>query len=112
MTIKRSKASFAVSVNGVPRVVPAGQLVDASDPVIKGRETLFEDAEAYVYDRTPQVERATAEPGERRSLTGRKTAARKAATSKPAPTEKPQESAETQAEGEPQGAAETEEAQS
>ncbi|WP_236241158.1 hypothetical protein [Streptomyces sp. CC228A] len=72
MAIKRCKASFAVMVNGAPRVIPAGQLVDESDPVVKGREANFEDVETYVTDkaarRAPLVERATAEPGERRSL--------------------------------------------
>lgn len=73
MAIKRCKASLAVSVNGVPRVITAGMLLDASDPVIKGREALFEDVDTYMSERAPQpVERATAEPGERRSLAGRK----------------------------------------
>lgn len=92
MPIKRCKASFAVSVNGVPRMVTAGQLVDASDPVIKGREALFEDAETYVSDRAPRVEQATAEPGERRSVLPRKAAAKKAAA-------KPPESAAEKAKG-------------
>ncbi|MCX5584278.1 hypothetical protein [Streptomyces erythrochromogenes] len=85
MPIKRCKASFSVSVNGVPRVITAGTLLDASDPVIKGRETLFEDVDTYMSERAPQpVERATAEPGERRSLGGRKPG-RKPAASEQAP---------------------------
>ncbi|MFC8277191.1 hypothetical protein ACFUJR_32605 [Streptomyces sp. NPDC057271] len=80
MAIKRCKASFAVSVNGVPRMVTVGQLLDASDPVIKGREALFEDAETYVSGRAPKVEQATSEPGERRSvLPPRRQATKKAA---------------------------------
>ena len=94
MAIKRCKASFAVSVNGVPRMVTAGQLVEASDPVIKGREHLFEDAETYVSDRAPKVEQATAEPGERRSvLPPRKQTAKKAAA-KPSAAEKTEDSKE------------------
>lgn len=85
MAIKRCRASFAVSVNGVPRMVTAGQLVEASDPVIKGREHLFEDAETYVSERAPKVEQATAEPGEKRSV-GRPAA--KKAAAKPPVTEK------------------------
>lgn len=88
MAIKRCKAAFAVSVNGVPRMVTVGQLVDASDPVIKGREALFEDVETHVSEKAarpaPQVERATAEPGEKRSVTPpRKTAAKKTAAKPP-----------------------------
>lgn len=88
MAIKRCKASFAVSVNGVPRMVTAGQLVDASDPVIKGREALFEDVETHVADKAarqaPKVEQATAEPGEKRSVAPRQQA-KKTAPSKPEP---------------------------
>lgn len=83
MAIKRCKASFSVSVRGVPRVVTVGSLVDADDPVVRGREHLFEDVETHMSDRAPQTEEATAAPGERRSLlpgrTTKKTAARKPA---------------------------------
>jgi hypothetical protein len=86
MAIKRCVAAFAASVDGVPRMYTVGQLVDASDPVIKGREGLFEDVETHMADKAarqaPQVEQATADPGERRSV-GRP--AKKAASSKPAP---------------------------
>ena len=81
MAIVRCKASFAVVVNGAPRVVTVGQLVDDSDPVVKGREANFESVETYVSDRTARVEETTAAPGEKRSV-GRP-AARKAAA-KPA----------------------------
>lgn len=66
--IKRCKAAFAASVGGVPRVMRPGTLVQDDDPVIKGREHLFEDVDAFVQQRT-RVESATAEPGARRSLT-------------------------------------------
>jgi hypothetical protein len=74
---KRCKASFTAWTAGVPRVVTAGDLVDDGDPVIKGREHLFESVDAYVAARQPgavlppgpaEVEQATAAPGERRSV--------------------------------------------
>lgn len=69
MAIKRCKAAFAATVNGTPHMFKVGQLVDATDPVIKGREALFEDVETYMSDRSAtRVERATAEPGEKRSV--------------------------------------------
>lgn len=84
MPIKRCVAAFAASVDGVPRMYTVGQLVDASDPVIKNREGLFEDVETHMADKAarqaPRVEQATAEPGEKRSV-GRPT--QKAAASKP-----------------------------
>lgn len=83
MAIKRCKSSFAVQIGGAPRVVPAGALLDESDPVIKGREAYFEDVETYVSDRAPKVEQATAEPGERRSVT--RPARKRAAAKKPGP---------------------------
>lgn len=82
MTIKRCKAAFAASVNGTPHMFKVGQLVDGDDPVIKGREGLFEDVETYVSDRSAsRVEQATADPGEKRSV-GR-AAAKKAAAKRP-----------------------------
>lgn len=82
MAIKRCTSAFAASVDGVPRMYTVGQLVDASDPVIKGREGLFEDVETHMADKAarqaPRVEQATAEPGEKRSVgrPAKKTAAR------------------------------------
>lgn len=85
MAIKRCVAAFAASVDGVPRMYTVGQLVDASDPAVKGRESLFEDVETHMADKAarqaPRVEQATAEPGEKRSV-GRPVA-KKAAASKP-----------------------------
>lgn len=90
MPIKRCVAAFADSPNGVPRMFTVGQLVDASDPVIKGRESHFEDVETHMADKaarqTPRVEQATAEPGEKRSVAPRQQA--KKAAAKPQSTEK------------------------
>lgn len=74
MTIHRCKSPFSTRINGVPRVVTGGELVDDSDPVFKGREAHFEAVETYV-DRLADkrvsnvtVEQATAEPGELRQV--------------------------------------------
>lgn len=87
MVIKRCREAFAASVDGTPRMYTVGMLVDGSDPVIKGREALFEDVETHVSDKAarqaPQVERATAEPGERRSLPPRRQTAKKTASKPP-----------------------------
>lgn len=73
----RCKKSFMANVDGVRRTITVGMLVDAADPVCKGRERLFEpvaDAAARLgkdrkVDRAASiVESATAEPGERRTL--------------------------------------------
>jgi len=56
--------SFATTENGRPRVVRKGTAVVANDPVVKGREKLFDAAEDAV--RAP-VEQATAAPGEQRT---------------------------------------------
>lgn len=58
--------SFATTENGRPRVVRKGTAVIANDPVVKGREKLFDTAEDAV--RSP-VEQATAAPGEKRAAT-------------------------------------------
>lgn len=87
MPIKRCVAAFAASVDGTPRMYTVGLLVDASDPIIKGREHLFEDVETHVADKAarqaPRVEQATAGPGEKRSLApppaAKRTAAKKTA---------------------------------
>lgn len=78
MAIYRCKEPFRTTVNGVKRIVPAGELVEDSDPVFKGREHLFEAVDTYVSRRVAGVERATAEPGEKRTV-GRPRAAKKAA---------------------------------
>lgn len=49
-------------------MVSGGQLVDSSDPIVKGRERFFEPVETYMDNRAGRdVEQATAAPGERRS---------------------------------------------
>ncbi|MGW0131895.1 hypothetical protein [Streptomyces sp. NPDC003299] len=82
MSIKRATQSFTAYVDGVPRVVRVGDLVEDSDPVLRGRTQLFEDVEAHVAQAQPRpgAEAATAAPGEQRALTPPKTAD----TSKPA----------------------------
>lgn len=66
MATLRVKEPFAVDVKGAPRVLTAGQLVDSADPVVKGREHLFETLDTYMDRKAP--EQATAAPGERRSV--------------------------------------------
>jgi hypothetical protein len=66
MAVLRCTTPFAVQEGAVPRVLRAGDLVDEKDPAVKGRENLFESVETT-------VERATAAPGERRSLSTPKT---------------------------------------
>lgn len=112
---KRCKAAFAASVGGVPRVLRPGALVPDNDPVLKGRENLFEDVEEFLKRKAPSVEDATSEPGARRSLTrpkkqtaARKPAAKKAAAKaeavpKPDSTGDGQEPEETPAEATEQG---------
>lgn len=69
MAIKRAKASFVAYIGGVPRMVHAGDLLDESDPVMKGREALFGSIEDHVSGRrAAPVEQATADPGEARTV--------------------------------------------
>lgn len=88
MAIKRCVAAFAASMDGVPRMYTVGLLVDDKDPIIKGREHLFEDVETHVAEKAarqaPRVEQATAGPGEKRSVSPRP-AGKKTAPSKPEP---------------------------
>lgn len=67
MSVLRVRESFAVSVGGTPRVYNPGDLVDADDPVVKGRQVYFEAPEASIARRS-KVESATAEPGEQRAV--------------------------------------------
>ena len=60
-----AKATFATAVNGVPTVVHAGDIVEAGDPILKGRDSHFEAFEPKVRRFGPgRVEKATAAPGE------------------------------------------------
>ncbi|MHC3392089.1 hypothetical protein ACLQ2E_21880 [Streptomyces lavendulocolor] len=68
MAIKRAKSSFVAYIGGVPRIVHEGDLIDETDPVVKGRESLFGDIADHVAGTRPPVEQATARPGERRSV--------------------------------------------
>lgn len=75
MATLRVRGSFACIYQGVEEVFAAGRLVDASDPVVKGREHLFEPVEVAasrqsLMGRTAPapVEQATAAPGEKRSV--------------------------------------------
>lgn len=69
MAVKRCRAAFTVwNPDGMPRVVAGGDLVDDQDPILKTHGHLFEDVDAYVAERSSQVEQATAEPGERRAV--------------------------------------------
>lgn len=60
--------AFSDHKAGVERVVRAGDLVDAKDPLVKGREGWFETVEANVERVTNRnYEQATAAPGEKRA---------------------------------------------
>lgn len=67
MATLRVKSAFACSYHGVEEVFAVDRLVDSSDPVVKGREHLFETVEVTA-SRQSGVEAATAAPGEKRSL--------------------------------------------
>jgi hypothetical protein len=77
----RAKTYFVTATNP-PRVVRAGDLVGDKDPVLKGREDLFEPVEEYL-DRRSNIEQATAAPGERRSVAVPKKRAVKRPSDKP-----------------------------
>ena len=58
MSELRARESFFAFVKGISRQIRAGELVKNNDPVVKGRESLFESP----------VEQATAAPGEKRTV--------------------------------------------
>lgn len=75
MTVLRAREAFACSdAQGTPRVVRPGDLFDSTDPLVTGRETLFEPVEVAtqrseaVVAGGSGVESATAAPGEKRSV--------------------------------------------
>lgn len=74
MTTLRANESFTAydRKNGEMRSIAVGALVDSNDSVVKGRESLFTKVDEYVekYGRRDRktVERASAEPGEKRSI--------------------------------------------
>ncbi len=62
-----ARSAFAAAVDGETIVIQPGQVVDADDPVLKGRQDLFEDYAPKVRKYKGQrVEQATAAPGEKR----------------------------------------------
>jgi hypothetical protein len=78
--IKRCREPFATEVDGMTRVIAAGQLVSTDDPAYtKGTAAHFEDIETHVAAATVKraaaagkgsgVEQATAGPGEKRDVT-------------------------------------------
>jgi hypothetical protein len=94
MSTLRVKSAFAVQDrDGAVHVYAAGRLVEEGDPILDGRELLFEPVEV-VAARMSGAETATAAPGEQRTRTAprkraskkpRKTAASKKAAATPAP---------------------------
>ena len=67
MAVLRAKTSFSVgNPDRTKHFVGEGTLVDSRDPIVKGREELFEPVEASVRS---FIEQATANPGEARSVT-------------------------------------------
>ncbi len=62
MATVRAKESFTAD----GRIIAAGLFYDDADPIVKGREALFEPIEVV------RVEQATAAPGEKRSTKVRK----------------------------------------
>jgi hypothetical protein len=63
-----ARTSFAAFIDGRTVLVQPGQLVDADDPILKGRENLFNEFEPNTRSySTAKVEQATAAPGEKRA---------------------------------------------
>lgn len=90
MATLRAREPFSYNdINGVPRNVSAGDLFDSADRNVKGRELLFEAVEVDIDRRRKAaagVEDATAEPGERRSVsTVKKAVAKKAESNTESP---------------------------
>lgn len=69
MKVLRCKRTFIARLDGQQVVVRTGDLVADNDPIVKRREEFFESAEDHVAKRAEGVvERATAEPGKKRSI--------------------------------------------
>ena len=66
MSVKRCKDAFAFWVDGVPRVIREGDLVDDLDVAYRDHKSYFENVRAS--NPSGAVERATAAPGEKRRL--------------------------------------------
>lgn len=63
-----ARTAFATTLNGETVIIQPGQVVDASDPILKGRAELFEPFAPKIrkYQGQAVVEQATAAPGEKR----------------------------------------------
>lgn len=62
-----ARSAFAANLDGETVIIQPGQVVDAGDPILKGREALFEDFAPKIRKYSGQrVEQATAAPGEKR----------------------------------------------
>lgn len=67
MGVLRCVSPFAFSdTDGVQRVIRDGDLVDEKDPLVKGRELMFEAVEVTV-DRKARAESAGADPAAKRT---------------------------------------------
>jgi hypothetical protein len=74
MAVLRVKDPFAIQDSaGAVQSYPAGRLVDEKDPVVKGREKLFEAVEVTAARQAGATETADAPPAQKRA----RTAARK-----------------------------------
>ncbi|UYL86860.1 hypothetical protein SEA_RAVENCO17_7 [Gordonia phage RavenCo17] len=90
MTVLRAREAFACSdSHGTPRVVRPGDLFDSTDPLVTGRENLFEPVEVAtqrseaVVAGGSGIEAATAAPGEKRSVTPKATTPESPVTPEP-----------------------------
>lgn len=62
-----ARRAFATTLNGETLIIQPGQVVDANDPILKGRADLFEPFAPKIRQYKGQVEQATAAPGEKRN---------------------------------------------
>lgn len=65
----KAREAFGVMFEGEQITVPAGEIVPAGHPLLKGRGELFEPVVSFGRFDTaerPEVEQATAAPGEKR----------------------------------------------
>lgn len=63
-----ARKAFSTILNGQNIIIQPGQVVDADDPILKGREALFEDFAPKIRQYKGRVEQATAAPGEKRGV--------------------------------------------
>lgn len=62
----RARQAFATILGDRTILVQPGTVVAAGDPILKGRESLFEPFAPDIRDFSGRVEQATAAPGEKR----------------------------------------------